>query len=261
MFSKNLIADVNYIVVIITVTLLLILLFVFDQQKNIKELLFSLSWVIVGSIMHALLIYLLYQTSFPLDESIRLASFERYLNTFIVSVVYLLLFVMANYRVNNKLNTSLLFCLTFFICINGYNNNKYEQVMPGYISMDEQKNSFYIETSNRIINLTSLNDSVFIVSIGDNGSKLTRFKYYLHPRYVLGTSSIVVPNISYSYDEKMPKEELIKVLEEYDYIYFDKTDDSFFERYDCFDKTSNIIDGNLYKLKIMSGEISLILID
>ena len=230
-----------------------------DDRNKKKKAIFAGIWTVLSGIFYVLLMYFLYCTAFIEYEAVRLASYERYMNSFVIAVVYLLVAVYYDSNIWKKhakgyyLILSLLFFDLLFFHVNAF-----DQVLPGTIMHDNEKVITYTSKADYILNITEDDEKVFIVKRGDNGDFLFHQKYYCNPRIIVGGS--IGPSMFEGdiWSTDMTIEEFIDSLEGSDYIYFCVLDDAFREKYSSvFYNPELIVEGEIYKISEIDKKIYL----
>ena len=257
---KDILIHGSYVAVLVFVVVsFFILAYLVDDNLDKKKMIFSGIWTLGAGVFYCMLMYFLYCTAFSKDEALHLASYERYMNSFIVSIVLFLLAVYFDSGIWRKhmrgyytLMTSLLVYLVFF------HVDAFDQILPGNITHDEELVSVFTEGADLINSNTDIDDSVYIVRRGDNGDYLCRQRYYCSPRRVGGGSIGPAVYEGDNWSTDLTTEELLGKVSNYDYIYFSSLDEAFINKYSVvFDEPSMIVEGEIYKVAVVDSKITL----
>ena len=76
----------------------------------------------------------------------------------------------------------------FFFDLSFLHVSAFDQVLPGTITHDSEKNSGYTGSAEAIVNVTNEDDKIYIVKRGDNGDFIWHQRYYCSPRIIDGGS-------------------------------------------------------------------------
>ncbi len=249
----------SYTFVIAFIAVAFFAMSIFVKNKNRKRTTALLGmWVLVSGIYYALLIYFLYATAFSEYEATRLASYERYMNSFVIAVLLLLIAVFYNSEIwknHSKVIYYMLLSLTLLLV---FQKGVFDQVMPGNVTRDEEKLKAYTDGAQLIMNTTDENDSIYVVKRGDNGDFLWHQRYYCNPRTIGGGSIGPKVNEGDIWSNDIEVDEFVKSLKAYDYIYFRDLDEAFLEKYSAiFDNPSQLVNGQIYKIKDIDQKVKL----
>ena len=242
----------------IVIALFIIVKFCDDNDKRKKAALVGF-WTIGSGIFYALLMYFLYCTAFIEYEAVRLASYERYMNSFVIAAVFLLVAVYFDSNIWKKhLNSFyLIFALLFFDML-FFHVSAFDQILPGTIMHDSETISVYTSKAEIIINNTNEDEKIYIVKRGDNGDFIFHQKYYCNPRTIVGGSvgPALFDGDIWSSDKSI--EEFIDSVKGSDYIYFCVLDDAFRLKYsEAFANPELLVDGAFYKITRIDTKIYL----
>ena len=252
-FTRNILAFGSYALILILITALFFVMAVFIKDKIEKKKTIAAGiWTILSGIYYALLMYFMYCTNFEEYEARRLASFERYMNTFIIVALFLLFAVYFESELWKTKKMRTVPVIAFAVIIAGvvaFYPEAVVQVLPGFVTGDERSMAIFTDGAEVIKENTDENASVYIVVRGDNGDYLRHQEYYCGPRKIGGGSIGPVMYDGDIWSEDLTLEEFIEDLEGYDYIYFSDVDDVFVMKYaDAFEDPTLISDGVIYKL-------------
>ncbi|MCR5093556.1 MAG: hypothetical protein K6B72_06270 [Lachnospiraceae bacterium] len=251
LLHRDILLHGSYVAVILAAAIAFFILsrFAEDGAERKKRVLAGL-WTIGAGIYYALLMYFLYCTVFNEYEALRLASYERYMNSFVIAAVFLLVAVYLDSEIPEKHSRG--YCcllLIVFLDLAFFHAKAFDQALPGSFTHDEETVSDFLAHADAITAAMGEEESMFIVRRGDNGEFLCHERYYCSPR-TLGGGSIgpVVDEADLWSSDKTP-EEFMDKLRGYDYIYFSLLDDAFLERYaGIFSDPELLTDGSICRI-------------
>ena len=240
----------SYIAVIIFIVLGFFALAIFSERKNRKKISLAGVWILVSSVYYMLLMYFLYATAFMEHEAVRLASYERYMNSFVISA---LLFLVAVYYYSEIWRKHFIVFCTVPLLSSLYlfflHPEVFKQVLPGSITKDEEFIKEYTDSASVIIDSTEEDDSIYIINREGDEGFLWRQRYLCNPRTIGGGSIGSKINEGDIWSEDLKVIELVDILKCYDYVYFAKLDEDFLFKYsDVFDDNEQLVEGQLYKI-------------
>lgn len=254
LFFKGVVYRIPYVLFVGGCCFLLFVLsrYISDEIVRKKIMLINL-WICLAGAAYAVIMNVLYLVAFGEYEASILASYERYMSTFLLAIAFI---VIATYVVfySEKLFSVLVISAAFvledlliFVDLN--------QILPGTIT-GEVAHHTYI--SNDINEHVPLEDSTYILDCGTNGEIPTKIRYYCSPRDIEFGSIGKKRNSEDVWSRDCTDKELIELLECYDWMYVLNADDVFKEQYeDCIVSDYSIENGRLYKIYIRDGKIYL----
>lgn len=180
----------SYVVAILFIVIAFFVLACFTNNSLKKrKIIFSGIWTLGAGIFYGMLMYFLYCTAFSEYEAVRLASYERYMNSFVITILFFLLATYYDSDIWKKHIKGYYVLLTFLITDLAFLHiNAFDQVLPGNIMRDKEKVSVYTNNADVIIENTNDDSSIYIVKRGDNGDFLWHQRYYCNPRTIGGGS-------------------------------------------------------------------------
>ena len=214
---------------IILIFIFLVLKYISKENKyNIFSFLFSL---FVGIVGFAFTMFVLYLFSYGEYESVNLASFERYMETYLVFLMYvaLFIFIMCIMKINNTLYAaSCCVAVLLVLIVNIQNNNKFITIKKEYDGITTQYE--YVELIKQIDTFIKPEDSVLIIS-QTKDYFLEIILRYLYLDYNFDYVAIGKPNDNFPYRLDLSFKEWQDYYNNYDYIYTYNTDESFYHDY------------------------------
>lgn len=249
--SRGLVGNVPYVQMVVILFILLIVFSFFAADKvNGKKVRITALWVLVAGLAYGLLMYYLYMSGFSEYEARQLASFDRYMDTFIVAAIFLALgtvfyFAKVDSLVIMMLGVVMLQNLIFF--------GNCEQVLPGNLTESE---ALYNPEADHLKNSVPEDAKVAVIIKNEMSLAEDALEYYSFPV----TIGVAYPNdvkddlnrFSYDYSD----EELAEFILKYDYIYFMNIDDAFIEKYSgIFANPEDVVRGEIYQVSYEDGKI------
>lgn len=250
----------SYVVAILFIVIAFFVLACFTNNSLKKrKIIFSGIWTLGAGIFYGMLMYFLYCTAFSEYEAVRLASYERYMNSFVITILFFLLATYYDSDIWKKHIKGYYVLLTFLITDLAFLHiNAFDQVLPGNIMRDKEKVSVYTNNADVIIENTNDDSSIYIVKRGDNGDFLWHQRYYCNPRTIGGGSIGPMVDEGDIWSSDLTIEEFVSIVENYDYIYFCGLDEVFISKYsEAFKDPSKIVDGKIYKVVDADSKIKL----
>lgn len=214
---------------IIVVLLLIVLKFALKENKyNTFSILIS---VIIGALGFAFTMFVLYLFTYSEGEAIRLASFERYMQTYLVFELYTLIFITTigvskcnNFKTILITEMAMLIMCVLFI----QTNYQYLKLKTEYDGLGTQYE--FVELTKQIDEFVDSEDKVLIIS----QTKDHFLEIYLRYRYLNYDFTYVAvgePDETFPYRLPLTFEEWQEYYSEYDYIYTYNTDEDFYHNY------------------------------
>ncbi len=245
--------SLSYFQCVVLSLTLLYLVWIYGKKILSKKLTGLLGITLsLGSFGYAFVMLLLYVFSFGPREGPALASFNRYMPTYILIclsiVIMLFVFVNNNKDKNAKLVKYYILVVAGLLLVQ--NPNKLPNLMPRIIK--PYKNLAYVET---ITNKTLDNSNIFVLS--QNGSiNPFEIKYYINPRVTNRDYSNwnlkEVSNIQHYFEENVQDYMLT-----FDYLYVMNLDDSIDYSF-LFENSDEILEKNqVYRIINNNGKVKL----
>ena len=252
-FSKDILLHGSYAVSVGAVVVLFFILAYFMQEKiDRRKAVLTGIWVLLAAIANALIMYMLYVTQFSEGEAKRLASFERYMNSFVVGIVLLLLAayfssgLWENMRKGYCILIAALAIDLFFV-----HAPSFTQVVPGTLTHDDEINEAERRGADLLLRHTSETDKIYVLTRnGDGGYSRLKIWYYSLPHLVEGDNIGGPTSDVDRFYKDLSKKECRKLLKGYDYFYTNILDAAFIEKYEsCFDNPDLLAEKTLYRVE------------
>ena len=215
----------------------------------------------IAAIYYALLMYFLYATTFSERGAVNIASFERYMNSFVISVFLLFVALFFDSEIWKKATPVKVYWIILIVLLfdlRFHHINAFEQILPGNVTHDDEKVSYYTEIAENIVNCSDEESRIYIVKRGDNGDFVVHQRYYCYPRIVNGGSIGPKVDKDDAFSSDIASDEFRELLTEYDYLYLSDIDNAFIEQYAAvFDDVDLLRQGQLYKITDYHEKIGL----
>ena len=238
--------------IIYLLVFVVICVFINKFSRNDKKILISSLFSTFLIIFHIYIIYILYQTTFVEFEAIDLASFERYINTILVSSTYFLIMLFLSTNINKSYFILLAIFVILFDSV--FIHKTYYQITPGFITHDKEIMSEDKMIARKIIEKTDENSKIFVISENDGGRAVTLLRFYANPREINGISSNIMNHISTMLSDNINTSDLLEEIKKYDYLYMVLEDGSFIKKHDSiFDNSDSFVNNSLYKISIVEN--------
>ncbi len=231
----------------------LFLLLISLKENKLKNNCFSAILYLSG-FGYAFAIMILYFFCFVPYESLRLASFTRYMNTyllFLLSITSMLL--LEKIENSKKIQLNLIILLGFITLFN---------IVRGEINIriPYKNNSItnrYLEDSKIIESKTKENDRIYIISQKNDGSSFFTLSYLTSPRKYNMDNFSIGKSEGDIFTKDISIIELSKFLIEgnYKYLYIQKIDENFIINYATMFKDKNPIEKHIYKIEKQENNV------
>lgn len=245
--KRPIIGRLGYVATVVILTAgLLIFAFSRSKKENKKLAIWICILNLCLAVMYALMMYVLYLTSFTEYEASYLASFTRYMSTPIIAILYTTLFCFFEYSESVPDGKTLVMAIWVVIVALIGTCQEVDQIFPGILVGEQAKCES--ETEYVLKNVED-NESVYIINRGDNGIFATIMNYSCWPIRFAWSSPGAPVNENNIYSIEYAPEELYSIISSYDYLYFVNIDDDFISRYSSiFENEDQIITGKMYKV-------------
>ena len=225
----------------------LFLLLISSKEEKLKSNI-TYSILYLGGYAYYIAIMILYFFCFVPYESLRLASFIRYMNTyllFLLAITAMIFFQKITYSKKTELNLAI-----FLVFIAIFN------IVKGEINIRiPYKNTSitnrYLEDSKIIESNTKEDDKIYIISQKNDGSSFFTLSYLTSPRKYNMDNFSIGKSEGDIFTKDISITELSKFLIEgnYEYLYIQKIDENFIINYATMFKDKNPIEKHIYKIE------------
>lgn len=252
LFQKGIVGNLSYVcVILICVVALLMLMLLTDKTVVRSKIRLIALWLFLAGVYYAFLMYFMYLLLFAESEAVSLASFNRYMSTFVLTALLITVATVLLYCSHRCYYLSYLIAiilaeniLLFFGAF---------QMLPGIFTNDQVQFEGHIDYLNKSVPDGS--KLMFVCDLEDMGA-IGRIDYYCEDISFGG--GIYGPK---QYDEDVwskdySVEEFVDECSKYDYIYFFSYGDKFEDTYDDAFEYDDVIDvGKLYRIEIVNGRV------
>ena len=262
LIHMNILQRGSYAIVLPVLVLMLFVLAILTKDaREKKKRIVDVLWVSAVGIFYALLMYFLYATAFSEEEAVCVASFERYMNTYIFAII---LFLVAAYFDSGlwkkKIEGMAVLSTALIVFLLITNIGAFNQVLPGSITHDDEKNKWYTASALKIENATAEDANVYIIQRGQkNRDFINHLSYYCNPRLIGGGNIGPEDLNSNAWAINLSENDLRDSLIDFDYIWFCKIDEAFVDKYSgLFEDPSMVVEDGIYRIACSDGKIQLI---
>ena len=249
--TEGIIGKLSYVWIIVGASVIVFVLMLIqdDREKKSKLKLISL-WILLVGVYYAIVMYFMYMMMFSEYEATGLASYSRYMSTFVLAALFIMAMVVICFSTPKAglLPTFVAVLLVENIVVLFGAN----QLLPGMLAGDEVWNESHIDYLNR--SLPEGADLLFITSVAD--MEATRLSFYCPE--IEFTDGVYGTQLYEGdvWSKNIPINEFVNEVTKHDYIYFFSYDDSFVDLYkDAFESDTVIAPGKLYKVENTDGLI------
>ncbi len=218
------------------------------NQETYRQM---LVWMILATASYVLMMCILYDTSFSEYEARKLASFERYMSSWLIMMLYLLATVLLTESIEHRTTFALtLITLLSFIIVA---DNRW-QLLSG-VECTEMEIDQYEGETHLINSLVDKEATVLIIERGSNGTMTTELGYYCLPRKIDFSSPGPAVYDGDVWSSDMSPEELQTLIRSYDYVYFIHVDQAFVQKYHgILPQIGQDTEGVLYRVSVEGNE-------
>lgn len=257
LFNKSILnsnLNITYVQFIIIVIFILVLL-VFskkevEEKKKISAVLISL---LIGFAGYAVLMLLLYVYSFGEVEGPMLASYDRYMSTYVLICLYTIIFIYVRYN-DIKVEYKSKYITMIFILLILVKPSSYLRLRPDLIIFDNHFYDNYKSASEKIDKNVNNKHKVYIIDQNERDGAVFYINYFSNKistnllNYVLPVNLNNLEDVFYSnyYD----------YMKDYDYLYTYDIDDDFIKKYQ-FLSSNKLKENTLYKINNIGNRLLL----
>ena len=234
------------------IIVILLLYFMCNYKKDIdeKEKKSILLTFVLGTIGYAFIMHATYIFCFNSYEGPKLASYNRYMPTYIIIVLTFMIMLLINIWNKNKKLNYIYVLLIIMVAIQS--SNVFSKTMP---SLSSQINPVFEEDAKIINNVVKEGDKVYIIAQETDGMYQQYIQYYLN-------DGIKNNFYDYSFNTEIDNVEgyfynnYYDLVKEYDYVFLAVINDEFKAKYNfLFD--DEIVTNGIYKIKKKNNKIIL----
>lgn len=228
------------------VVILFIECFYYKKQLEKRKFIEVIITLIIGSFGYAFVMLILYVFSFGEVEGLALASFNRYMPTYILiglSLCYMIFIYGEDNKNSNSNQLKYHIVLVILLLLFQYPSN-IRKLLP---KVKKTPINPYMYHASKISEKTESNSKIFLIVQNSGGDYQFAVKYYMNPRTTnLKYFSFPIDNIE---DYKAYFDNNIKnYMVEFDYLYVITINDEIWNKYDFILKDNNIEKEQVYKI-------------
>lgn len=226
--------------------IILVLVFLLNDKKiNTTFIVLTLT---IGVLGFAFTMFTLYMFTYSEYEALKLASFERYMQTYIIFMMYvaIFMFVLGIYKIN--INKGLILCAIVALTIpfTFKDNRSFMKIKNEYEGF--RTNYDYKELVKQIDSFVHSGDKILIISQIQN-QYIEISSRYTYLDLDIDFISLGEPSKGQEYRKNISYDEWIKLRSEYDYIYTYHTDELFYREYWLDKEEEYLLNNRLYLVK------------
>lgn len=249
--TDGIIGKLSYIWIILGASAIVFLLMLLqDDRENKSKLKLISLWILLVGVYYAIVMYVMYMVMFSEYEATGLASYSRYMSTFVLATLLIVAMVIIRFTVSRARFIPALVAAMLvenIVVLFGAN-----QLLPGVLAGDEIWNEGHIDYLND--SLPTGADLLFVTSVAD--MEAGRLSFYCPE--IQFTCNVYGTQL-YDGDvwsKNMSLNEFVDEITNHEYIYLFSYDDSFIDLYkDAFESDTVIAPGKLYKVENEDGLI------
>ena len=246
---------------VIVIALIIIMAFIFKKTYSVGEAVNTGITLTVGTVAYGAMMAVLYAFFFNEVEMKALASFDRYMSSYLLGEILFLLMVFID---NLSKKTNVFVSIPKLLPVLGCSVLLFDPGNLLYISpqgLREDIREPYRRDADHIAARTAPGDRLFIIYDNNKvspswwGAYQAYLQYFLNDRYVSRKKSDA---FSYDYSDGTEYDKLMEVMEEYDYLYMRDTNDAINKAFEK-DHAYGAMTGNtVYKIVKGSDGISFV---
>ncbi len=250
-FNDKFFNGYSYVYSVYIIIFILIMLAFASKQKNKR---FVLTYLL-GAVGYGFVMLLLYMYSFGPTEGPMLASFSRYLSTYLYAGLFLIFYLIMNLEVTYKLAYGFFISITMSIT-----NFAYLKPSFVYHSLSDSYTKHGIVE--RINNLEEPINGLYVLAQYDNGFMSTMMRYHLNPISISGGSIGEAKYEGDFWSENISLDDFKQMILQSGYLYIYQLDDYAYVNY-LYPalKIDYFKEGELYKIDGSIDDIKATLIN
>lgn len=195
------------------------------QSRETGKQLFT--WSIGATVAYVSMMCFLYDTAFSEYEARKLASFDRYMCSWLIAILYLAVSVMlVRYAYASKIQQSALVIALSFIAV----SDNRELLLSGFSGTDQEDKQCF-GRSEFINSVVNENESILILDRGSDGNSSTKVGYYCLPRVIDFISPGPAAYDGDIWSTEMTSDGLLDLIAAHDYVYVFHVDEAFVTQY------------------------------
>jgi hypothetical protein len=250
--KKGIIGNLSYVWIVLgSMVLLVLFMLVLENKEYKKKVGLVTLWLFLTGIYYAVVMYFMYMLLFSEYEATGVASFKRYMSSYVL--VALLLVAMAFIVYGTARFRFVSYLAAILLAENIAVFFGASQMLPGVFTHDEVWYEGHVDYLNNSI--PQGGSVLFICSLSDQNA-IGRVQFYCKD-ISLGSGIFGPPKYDGDvWSQDLSVDEFVSLCSGYDYIYFFSYDDSFIDIYqNAFEEREVISVGRLFRVKKTGGKI------
>lgn len=244
LFSKSILFGMPYAVVILGMASIVSMLprFIKRSSSFKKKTSFVACFILISGVSYTFLVYILYLIAFPVHKAVILSSYERYMASFVISIILLIVFIWYQEKIWSKLASILIISLFVILAPDLFR-------IPNVI-LEYRSSVWEEDIGKKIASVVPEEESIYIIRRERDIRSILALRFYAHPRIINGGSAGMSIDGFEEWSSNMSAKELKNVIERHHYLYLASLDDKFIEKYSkIFEDTAILKNGNLYRVE------------
>ncbi|MBQ9334750.1 MAG: hypothetical protein IJS12_10500 [Lachnospiraceae bacterium] len=252
---------------IVLLTILMAVLYIWswfvDDHSTKFTIRLTTLWIFLAGIAYVIMMYVLYLTQFSEYEARQLASYGRYMSTYLLAATMIGASLFTLYTPLEKLSPALSLTAVLSLTISIAGLGSLDQIMPGFVEFggiaSADKTKFGSEIDFIIDNIDA-GSSIYILNRGLMGDNTATLSYYLTPDYDICNSYASPGSPAYEgeiYSQPTTVQELFDRLSSYDYLLIAYVDDIFMQEYSDIFTGESPLEKGIYRIKSDGQHINL----
>lgn len=249
--KKGIIGQLSYLWIVLGITFLLILfMLVVENREHRKKIGLTTLWIFLAGVYYAIVMYFMYMLMFGEYEATGLASYKRYMTTYLLTAFLVTAALFIQYGANRFRFVTYLAAIMLaenIVVFCGAN-----QLLPD-IFPDHEGYEGHVEFLNNSVPAGS--KVLVIYSLADMGI-VVRMSYYCEDISIIGGTFGPKQYEDDAWSENLTVEQFVDRCAAYDYIYFYSYEDNFIGLYaEAFEDDNVIQIGKLYQVEKAGDKI------
>ncbi len=254
LFTYSLVGKLSYVwIIVVCIILAFLLSIIVEDKKDRRRIRITTLWMGLAAIYYGIMMYFMYLLMFSEYEATGIASFGRYMSTYVL-IALLIEAMLFLYYSGYKMYYAYL--AAALLAENVVMYNGLDQFLPGAITGEGQ---YYKECTSLINKYVPDGSSlIMIIALEDLGSDLG---------VTFNCEGISVSEYAFGkkkydgdlYSAEVSLGEFVDIVSDFDYIYFFSQEEDFYDIYaDAFVHPEDLHIGGLYKIGLVGGLIDTI---
>jgi len=245
------ISDVTLLAAFFALLLLIALLYRGKDRTTFGGRTAILIAVAVDTLIYFGFVLLSYLTVFSTFDALRLASYDRYIGTILLSLIFIVFVaVLPLYFQLRSKKAKIAVLLASFFILAPFAYKRAPNLMLDKQNAVAEHEQYSSTTDTLKQEIGSLDASVYFIAQNTNGYEWLAFRYFMYPIHTYGYWSLGQPYSQEDvYTVSLDLYEWKQILEEsYDYLYIYQCDEAFIEHYGgAFQRRDEIGSNRLYR--------------